>query len=153
MIATASLKTFSTLAILFFVNNVFAAMPINQEIKCNISEMGFFINGNQTSKSNPSEQKPTYYRFDGKQIFAYYKGPNAPIVAANGAKFISRETVKSGGDRSFDVTKFEKIGSSTSRLDFFKEISGKSSPLLLIDRFSDNNFYSYGQYRSMCIID
>ncbi len=132
---------------------IFAAMPINKEVRCEINEMSFFVNGNQTSKNNPTNQQPTFYRFDGKQLIAYYKGANAPTVASNGARFISRETVKSSGDRSFDVTKFEKSGAMINKLDFFKEVSGKTTQLNLIDTYSNNNFASFGRNRSICFID
>ena len=133
--------------------NVFSAMPLNTELKCEIIEMSFFVNGQQTSKNSPTNQKPTYYRFDGKQLFAYYKGANPPIPSANGARFISRETVKSGGDRSFDVSKFEKSGSMTTRLDFFKELNGKTNNINLSENYSDNNFSSFGRNTSVCFIE
>jgi len=133
--------------------NIFAYMPLNTEVKCDIVQMSYYVNGKQTSSSSPTDQKPTYYRYDGKQLFAYYKGPNPPIPSANGARFISRETVKSGGDRSFDVSKFEKSGSMTNRLDFFKEVNGKTNNINLSENYSDNDFSSFGRNTSVCFIE
>ncbi len=141
------------LFISFISTTIFAAMPINKEVRCEINEMSFFVNGNQTSKNNPTNQKPTFHRFDGKQLISYYKGASAPTVASNGASFISRETVKSGGDRSFDVTKFEKNGAMINKLDFFKEVSGNTTQLNLIETYSNNNFASFGRNRSICFIN
>jgi len=131
--------------------NVFAAMPLNTEVKCEMVQMAYYVNGKQTANSSPSDTKPTYYRFDGKQLSAYYKFANAPVPAANGAKFISRETIQDAG-RTFDVTKFEKIGSDNlvNKLQFIKEVGGKTTGLNLIDAYSQNNFASYGRNLNRC---
>lgn len=131
--------------------NVFAAMPLNTEIKCETVQMSFYVNGKQTANSSPADIKPAYYRFDGKQLSAYYKFANAPTIAANGAKFISRETAQDGG-RTFDVTKFEKVssGNLVSKLQFFREVGGKTAQLNLMDAYSQNNFSSFGRNTSVC---
>ncbi len=138
---------------LFISSLALGGMPLNKEVRCEINEMSFFVNGNQTSKNNPTNQQATFHRFDGKQLSSYYKGASAPTVASNGARFISRETVKSGGDRSFDVTKFEKSGAMINKLDFFKEVSGNTTQLNLIETYSNNNFASFGRNRSICFIN
>jgi hypothetical protein len=134
--------------------NIFAAMPLNTEVKCETVQMTFYVNGKQTSSSSPTDVKPTYYRFDGKQLSAYYKFANAPVPAANGAKFISRENSQDAG-RTFDVTKFEKIGSDNlvTKLQFIKEVGGKTTALSLMDAYSQNNFASFGRNLNRCEIE
>ena len=134
--------------------NTFAAMPLNTEVRCDTVQMTYHVNGKQTSSSSPADIKPTYYRFDGKQLSAYYKFANAPVPAANGAKFISRENSQDAG-RTFDVTKFEKVGSDNlvTKLQFIKEIGGKTTVLSLIDAYSQNNFASFGRNLNRCEIE
>jgi hypothetical protein len=134
--------------------DIFAAMPLNTEVRCDTVQMSYHVNGKQTSSSSPTDLKPTYYRFDGKQLSAYYKFANAPVPAANGAKFISRENSQDAG-RTFDVTKFEKMGSDNlvTKLQFIREIGGKTTTLSLMDVYSQNNFASFGRNLNRCEIE
>ena len=142
-------KIISFIALLVFANLCYAAMPVNQEIVCKIEELSFFNNGVQTTKSSTPDSKPVYYKFDGRQLSAYYKLPDPPKVAVDGARFISKSNVKDG-ERIFDVTKFEKDGSMQHRIDVFRGVGGKTNILIMVDRYSTNNFVSFGQNTAVC---
>lgn len=129
-------------------------MPLNTEIKCDTFQMSYFVNGKQTANSSPKDAKPTYYRFDGKQLSAYYKFANAPVVSANGAKLNLQETNRNAG-RTFDETEFVKFGSDNleTKSKFSKEIGGKYDTILLQEVYSQNNFSSYGRNTYSCVIE
>lgn len=133
--------------------SILAYMPLNREIKCDTFQISYFVNGKQTANSRPTDEKPIYYRFDGKQLSAYYKFANAPVASANGAKFSSQETKQNAG-RTFDETEFIKLGSDNLvvKSKFSKEIGGNTDTILLQQVYSQNNFSSFGRNIYSCTL-
>jgi hypothetical protein len=130
--------------------NVFAYLPLNKEVKCTINEMSYYVDRKQTSKTNPTDTKPTYYLYDGKILKAYYKHAPQSIPAANGAKFVSQKTSQDSGETTI-CTFFEKTGTDSlvNKLMFCKKMNTNYG-IALMDSYSQNNFSSYGRNISQC---
>jgi len=123
----------------------------NHELPCLTHTTRFIANGSvQRSNNTPSNTKLVYHVFDGRTLRAFYKVANAPSVSYNGAKLISSQQVKEG-NRTFDVIRFEKSGSTVDKIEFFRETTpGAGNKVNLIHRFSDNNFVTHGEFVSVC---